>query len=316
MNIKLKTERIKTLKLKYAVIAIVAFCFLAVFFHYFQSITEEESMKENENSYSSNQSYSSSTSKEDCYICGSNTKSTLAEYWGEHNIGLINLNTLECCRFEINRYDDDLNVIEKQQRYASTRLTGLSESGGSTISCSLNSNRGYMSGTITLNENSFLEPEKVESYLCSECLMEIMKGYFDEEHWDIAVVDFFTKEVRPLNESVTAFFRNDYYVDCLYNKDRNTIMFQAFYCPERYSELDYDENESVLSQIESYCDEIGIRFSPNDEVMDFINQFNRITEIMTVKNNMSVTFKDYTGQTFKELIIYEDGSYEIFSFPE
>ena len=80
----------------------------------------------------------------------------------------------------------------------------------------------------------------------------------------------FKQEVRPLNESVTAFFRNDYYVDCLYNKDRNTIMFHAFYCPERYSELDYDENESVLSQIENYCYEIGIRFSPNDELMEFI----------------------------------------------
>lgn len=305
------------MKLKYLVIAIMAFCFSAVFFYYFPFDKGEGSVKEIEDSYSSKQSYTSPTLKEDCYICGSNSQSTLAAYWGEHNIGLLNLNTFECCRFEINRYDDDLNIIEKQQRYTSTRLTGLAESGGSTISCSVNSNRGYMSGTITLNENSFLEPEKVESYLCSECLTEIMKGYLHEENqWDIAVVDFSTKEIHPLNESITAFFRNDYYVDCIFNKERNTIKFQAFYCPERYSELDYDENESVLSQIENYCYEIDVRFIPSDELVDFIDAFNRITEIMTVKNNESVIFKDYTGGTFKELIIYKDGSYDFYSFPD
>jgi len=274
-------------------------------------------MKENENSYLSKQSYSSPTSKEDCYICGSNSQSTLSPYWGEHNIGLINLNTFECCRFEINRYDDDLNVIEKQQRYTSIFVSGLIESDGSTISYGLNSNRGYMSGTITLNENSFIELEKAESYLCSECLTEIMNSHLrEEEQWDIAVIDFITKEVEPLNKSVSAFSRNDYYVDCIYNEERNTIKFQAFYCPVRYSELDYDENESVLSQIQNYCYKIDIEFVPNGELVDFIDQFNRITEIMTFQDNSSVTFKEYTGGGFKELIIYKDGSYDIYSFPE
>jgi len=274
-------------------------------------------MKENENSYLSNQSYTSPTSKEDCYICGSNTQSTLAAYWGEQNIGLINLNTLECCRFEINRYDEDLNIIEKQQRYTSTLLSGLTESDGSIISYSLDSNRGYMSGTITLNENSFLELEKVRSYLCSECLTEIMNNYFyEEKQWDIVVVDFYTKEIHPLKESVTAFSCNDYYVDCIYDEEKNTIKFQAFYCPVRYPELDYDENESILSQIENYCYGIDIEFIPNDELIDFIDQFDGITEIMTFQNNLSVIFKEYTGRTFKELTIYKDGSYNIYSFPE
>jgi len=266
--------------------------------------------------YLEDQNYDSLIQKEDCYVCGSNPESTLTPYWGEHNIGLINLNTFECCRFEINRYDEALNIIEKQQRYNILRTSGLSNSDGSIISYTLDSDRGYMSGTITLNENSFLELEKLQSYLCSQCLTGIMNKYLhDEKHWDIAVVDFLTKEIHPLYNNVSGFLRNDYKVDCIYDEERNMIDFQAFYCPIRFSELEYDENESVLSQIENYCDGIGLQLILNDELLESIGKFDKITEIITFQDNEAVSFKEYSGRTFNELTIYKDGSYNIHFYP-
>lgn len=304
------------MKLKYILVIIIVFCLSAVFFNYFLLYKEPEETTEDGSSYLENQNYDSPTQKEDCYVCGSNPESTLTPYWGEHNIGLINLNTFECCRFEINRYDEALNIIEKQQRYNILRTSGLSNSDGSIISYTLDSDRGYMSGTITLNENSFLELEKLQSYLCSQCLTGIMNKYLhDEKHWDIAVVDFLTKEIHPLYNNVSGFLRNDYKVDCIYDEDRNMIDFQAFYCPIRFSELEYDENESVLSQIENYCDGIGLQLILDDELLEFLGKFDKITGITTFQDSKVVSFQEYSGKAFNELIIYEDGSYDIYFYP-
>ena len=51
--------------------------------------------------------------QEDCYLCGNGSDPLTSLFWGEDNVGIINLNTFELLRIEINRYDDHGQLIEE-----------------------------------------------------------------------------------------------------------------------------------------------------------------------------------------------------------
>ena len=48
----------------------------------------------------------SSIEQEDCLLCSEQTNSSMSSYWDEDNVGIVNLNTFDVLRIEINRYDD------------------------------------------------------------------------------------------------------------------------------------------------------------------------------------------------------------------
>lgn len=58
--------------------------------------------------------YVSNITQEECFVCGANSGYT---YWGEDNVGIVNLNTFELLYLEINRYDDHGNLIEEPAGY-------------------------------------------------------------------------------------------------------------------------------------------------------------------------------------------------------
>ena len=67
--------------------------------------------------------YVSTISKEDCFICGEHLCDThfsplFLAYSGENNVGIVNLNTFDIMRIEINRYDEQGNLVEKKAGYA------------------------------------------------------------------------------------------------------------------------------------------------------------------------------------------------------
>ena len=63
--------------------------------------------------------------QEDCYLCGNGSDPLTSLYWGEDNVGIINLNTFELLRIEINRYDDHGQLIEEVAGYMqSSSLVG------------------------------------------------------------------------------------------------------------------------------------------------------------------------------------------------
>ena len=57
----------------------------------------------------------SSISKEECFLCGNRDDHALSTYWGQDNVGLINVNTFEVLPISINKYDLDGQQVKEPQ---------------------------------------------------------------------------------------------------------------------------------------------------------------------------------------------------------
>lgn len=55
--------------------------------------------------------YVSNITQEECFVCGDSSAASC--YWGEANVGIVNLNTFELLYLGINRYDDYGELIEE-----------------------------------------------------------------------------------------------------------------------------------------------------------------------------------------------------------
>lgn len=69
--------------------------------------------------------YVSTITEAECYVCSDSGDYIVSAYWGEDNVGIINLNTFEMMRLEINRYGDHGELLEEQAGYMSS--VGLSD---------------------------------------------------------------------------------------------------------------------------------------------------------------------------------------------
>ena len=68
--------------------------------------------------------FESDISIEECFICSDNDRSILSFYWGEDNVGIVNLNTLEILPIEINRYTDSKQLITEPAGYMQQSTIG------------------------------------------------------------------------------------------------------------------------------------------------------------------------------------------------
>lgn len=174
--------------------------------------------------------FTSTIEKEDCYLCGNRTDTALAPYWGQDNLGLVNMNTLEVIRVEINTYDM-YGAQLKEER--GVYLTGSSYLGESLIHVFADPDRGYSHITV-YNEERTIDPEAVGTFLCQDCLDTFASRYFeDETPSEIAVVNFATREIRPLVVSCPWFTFDNYAVGCDFDKD-GEIGLLIDYCPPRF----------------------------------------------------------------------------------
>ena len=57
--------------------------------------------------------YVSTITGAECHICSDNGDYTVSAHWGEDNVGIVNLNTFEMMRLEINRYSERGELIEE-----------------------------------------------------------------------------------------------------------------------------------------------------------------------------------------------------------
>ena len=90
--------------------------------------------------------YHSDTSAGDCLLCGEGTE---ASYWGQENVALISLNTVEIKPIEINRYDRlNRQLIEEYAGVVSFGGGG-SQNGGFSAAILLEYDRGYATGLCT-----------------------------------------------------------------------------------------------------------------------------------------------------------------------
>lgn len=182
--------------------------------------------------------YESETQEADCQLCGNGTGTLLPAYWGEDNVGIIDLNTFELAHIEINPYDDNKKPQKKIQGGSSFRTLSTGEE-GMFVWGSEETNRGYYSGKVQMKSSKGLDLEKTSKFLCTNCL-NIVLNQSDDDTCYIGMVNFKTREIRLLESHITAFIFDNFYVSSEYYEDAeadNTnsgFELLIFYCPPRY----------------------------------------------------------------------------------
>lgn len=174
--------------------------------------------------------YVSDLSQEECFVCGENPNHPTSSYWGEDNVGILNLNTFEVLYIEINRYDDNGQLIEETAGYM--QMHSMSN-GESYVHSSDNPDRGLSHIQIQGNRKP-VDAKAIQSFLCQTCLDKINDMYFgDYPPEEYAVVNFSDKSIRPLIKNTTWFTFGNFDVDCDFEEDGD-IDLLIHYCPPRY----------------------------------------------------------------------------------
>lgn len=171
--------------------------------------------------------YVSEIDQENCYVCGNGSD---CPYWDEDNVAIINLNTFEMMRVEINRYNDQGELIE--EHFGFMQRSGLY--GNDTyVNAMTHPDQGYSSAEIT-GVKYEIDWDLLQSKLCQECLDTINDMWFaDDPPSEIAVISFEDRTIRPLIKSCPWFSLGNYGIDCEFEEDGD-IDLLIHYCGYRY----------------------------------------------------------------------------------
>lgn len=174
----------------------------------------------------------SDLAQESCYLCGNGSDPITSSYWGEDNVGIINLNTFELLRIEINRYDDHGQLIEEVAGYMqSSNLVG-EDTNAYVMAFPDN---GYAHVQISGVQYE-IDRKTVQKHLCQTCLDTINDMWFSgNAPAEYAIVNFAERTVQPLLASHPWFSAGDFGVDCEFKTD-GKINLLIHYCPSRYSQ--------------------------------------------------------------------------------
>lgn len=174
--------------------------------------------------------YVSNITQEECFVCGTNSGYS---YWGEDNVGIVNLNTFELLYLEINRYDDHGNLIEEPAGYMSSN--GLvAKDAESYVHAYTHPDRAYADVQLT-GVKYAIDADSVRNHLCQTCLDSINSLWFtDQPPAEFAVVSFEDRTIQPLLNSYPWFSAGNYGVDCEF-KENGAIDLLIHHCPNRYA---------------------------------------------------------------------------------
>ena len=174
--------------------------------------------------------YVSAITQDDCFICGTKDDPLTAAHWSEDNVAILDLNTFEILRLEINRYGDHGEPVTTEagymQSYGMETETGW-------VHTFVHPDRGYADVNISGVEYN-VDRDSIQSHLCQTCLEPINGDCFgDDPPAELAVVNYTEKTIRPLITCTTGFGAGNFYVDCEF-KEEGKIDMLIFYCPPRY----------------------------------------------------------------------------------
>ncbi len=170
--------------------------------------------------------YVSAIDQGDCYLCGTPSD----PHWGEDNIAILDLNTFQMHRLEINRYGDDGEPVTTMAGYLQT---GAMETENGWLNAMTFPDRGFASVQIP-NVSYAIHRDSVENHLCQSCLDNINGMSFGgDPPAEFAVVNLATAEFRPLTKRTTGFQMGDYFVHCAFQENDNIRLLIA-YLPERF----------------------------------------------------------------------------------
>ena len=184
--------------------------------------------------------YVSPTPKEECTICSRAKGTLLPAYWGEDNVGVIDLNQFQFAHIEINPYEEWGRYSKEDYGRSSTSMLNTGE-GGLSILGSVDPNRGYYTGEVSIKPSNVLKVDQMSRFLCTDCVNTILPQSYDGESLNIGIINFKTKEIRLLEKNVSMFFMGDFYIGCDFREreweDKQEQWFDLliFYCPPRYT---------------------------------------------------------------------------------
>lgn len=171
--------------------------------------------------------YVSTITSCDCFVC-----SEQGPYWGEDNVGLINLNNFDLLHLPINRYGDHGELI--------------TEPAGVMLSCGImNEEAGTYAHAYVFPDNAYaslqitgvqynIDRDLIQGMLCQNCLNSINSLWFtNQPPAEFAVVSFEEKTIQPLLNAHPWFSAGNYGIDCEF-KENGAIDLLVHYCRNRY----------------------------------------------------------------------------------
>ena len=176
--------------------------------------------------------YVSAIAQDECFVCGNSTKDPVSLHWGEDNVGIVNLNTFEMMRLEINRYGDHGELIEEPAGYMSS--SGLIDKEADTYAHAYCfPDNAYASVQITGVQYA-IDRDSVQNRLCQNCLNSINDLWFtDQPLAEYAVICFEDRTIQPLLNAHPWFAAGNFGIDCEF-KENGAIDLLIHYCPNRY----------------------------------------------------------------------------------
>ena len=146
-------------------------------------------------------------------------------------MGIVNLNTFGVLPICINTYSVDGQQIEEAQGVFIHSGMAL---GDGTVHAWTDPDRG--SSHVDVPVYGAIDPAAIGSFLCQTCLDSFGETLsIRETPAEIALVNFSTRELRPLVDTCTWFTVGDFAVDCDF-QESGEIDLLIYYAPPRFQE--------------------------------------------------------------------------------
>lgn len=176
--------------------------------------------------------YVSAITEAECYICGDTGGNNASAYWGEDNVGLINLNNFELLHLPINRYGAHRELVEEP---AGLMLScGIMDEEADTYAHAyVFPDNAYATLQITCVQYD-INRDLIQNRLCQICLDSINSLWFTTPPpAEYAVISFENRTIQPLLNAHPWFAAGNFGVDCEF-KDNGAIDLLVHYAPNRY----------------------------------------------------------------------------------
>ena len=171
--------------------------------------------------------YVSTITPGDCFVC-----SKQGPYWGQDNVGLINLNNFDLLHLPINRYGDHGELAEEP---AGVMLScGIMDEEADTYAHAyVFPDNAYATLQITGVQYD-IDRDLIQDKLCQACLDSINSLWFTTQPpAEYAVISFEDRTIQPLLNAHPWFAAGNFGVDCDF-KDDGAIDLLVHYAPNRY----------------------------------------------------------------------------------
>lgn len=170
--------------------------------------------------------YVSTITPGDCFVC-----SKQGPYWGQDNVGLINLNNFDLLHLPINRYGDHGELAEEP---AGVMLScGIMDEEADTYAHAyVFPDNAYATLQITGVQYD-IDRDLIQDKLCQTCLDFINSLWFTTQPpAEYAVISFEDRTIQPLLNTHPWFAAGNFGVDCDF-KDDGAIGLLVHYAPNR-----------------------------------------------------------------------------------